>query len=55
MSHSTTTRTRMTRLALRWIGTRVATHPALLRACPACTAQLGQSRPRAHAAAEWLI
>jgi hypothetical protein len=39
----------MTRLARRWIGTRGATHAALLRGYPACTGQLGQARPRARA------
>ena len=55
MSNSTTTRTRMTRLTLRWIGTRAAKRVALLRAYPACTAQLGQARPRAHPAVASLI
>jgi hypothetical protein len=55
MSNSTTPRTRMTRLARRWIATRGASHAALLRGYPACTAQLRQSRPRAYAAVESLI
>ena len=55
MSDSTTPRTRMTRLALRWNGTRGASRVAPLRGYPAGTAQLGQARPRAHAAAESLI
>ena len=55
MSHSTAPRTRMTHLAHRWTGTREASHAALLRGYLACTAQLGQERPRAHAAMESLI
>jgi len=55
MSNSTTPRTWMTRLTLRWIGTHGAKHAALLRAYPAGTAQLGQPRPQAHAAVQSLI
>jgi len=54
MSNSTAPRTRMTPLTLRWIGTRTARRAALLHAYRACTAQLGQARPRAHAAMESL-
>jgi hypothetical protein len=55
MNRSTTPRTRMTRLARRWIGTHAASRVALLRGYHACTAQLGQARPRAQAAVDRLI
>jgi hypothetical protein len=45
----------MTRLARRWIGTRAASRVAPLRGYRARTAQLGQARPRVHAAVERLI
>jgi hypothetical protein len=55
MSDSATPCTRMPRLAHRWITTGVASRVAPLRGYRACGAQLGQARPRAHAAVESLI
>src|SRR5215218_4767482 len=55
MSNSTPPRTRMTPLARRWISARAASRVAPLRGYRACTAQLGQARPRAHADVESLI
>jgi hypothetical protein len=54
MSNSTTTRTRMTRLALR-ISSSSAARVALPRHAACVLDLLGQPRPRAHAAVESLI